>query len=90
MPVRVGLKVRSVWLGNLDRRELCCVCNFFEADPKSVKNMHHFMYHFENRGPFLKAVGFTVVSRYEYRQAHCPDVDKLDNRPESLFVEAIN
>lgn len=63
--------------------------NFFEADQKSEKNMHHFMYNFQNLGGLLKTAGFTVVTRHEYRQGKCPDVDKLDNRPESLFVEAI-
>lgn len=36
---------------------------------------------------FLQA-GFARVERLAYRQGHCPGIDDLDNRPESLFVEA--
>lgn len=36
----------------------------------------------------LERAGFARVERLEYRVGHCPDLDLLENRPESLFVEA--
>lgn len=61
----------------------------FEADQASEKNMHHFMYNFDSLRGLLQAVGFAQVTRHSYRQGACPDLDRLDNRPASLFVEAI-
>ncbi|MBK1678904.1 class I SAM-dependent methyltransferase [Rhodocyclus tenuis] len=62
---------------------------FFEADQVSEKNMHHFMYNFESMRSLLQSLGFSSVTRQEYQQGICPDLEKLDNRPASLFVEAI-
>jgi len=61
----------------------------FEADQGSEKNMHHFMYNFDSLRALLLSAGFAEVHRREYRQGLCPDLELLDNRPDSLFVEAI-
>lgn len=61
----------------------------FEANERSEKNMHHFMYNFESLQTLLQAVGFSRVIRQDFQKGTCPDVGKLDNRPGSLFVEAI-
>lgn len=63
--------------------------NLFEANERSEKNMHHFMYNFVSIRTLLQSVGFSQVIRQDYRQGNCPDLEKLDNRPGSLFVEAI-
>jgi hypothetical protein len=47
------------------------------------------MYNFDSLRGLLQAVGFAQVTRHSYRQGACPDLDRLDNRPASLFVEAI-
>ena len=62
--------------------------NFFEANERSEKNMHHFMYNFDSLSQLLKEAGFARVVRWGYREGECPEVEHLDNRPESLFVEA--
>ena len=62
--------------------------HFFEAKEQHEKNMHHFMYNFESIKTLLLKTGFSDVVRCEYRQGRCPDVEKLDNRPASLFIEA--
>ena len=62
--------------------------NFFEAGETSEKNMHHFMYNFDSLSQLLKEAGFPRVVRREHQQGDCPDVERLDNRPGSLFVEA--
>jgi predicted SAM-dependent methyltransferase len=63
--------------------------DLFEANQKSEKNMHHFMYNFDSLYSILRQAGFSQITRQDYRQGICPDIDKLDNRPGSLFVEAI-
>jgi hypothetical protein len=47
------------------------------------------MYNFESLRSLLAAAGFSDVTRRSYRQGVCPDLDRLDNRPASLFVEAV-
>ena len=63
--------------------------NLFEANERSEKNMHHFMYNFESIQTLMKAAGFTQVIRQDFQRGACPDVKMLDNRPGSLCVEAI-
>jgi predicted SAM-dependent methyltransferase len=61
----------------------------FEADQLTIKNMHHFMYNFESLQKLLHEAGFVIVDRREYRQGRCPEVESMDSRMDSLFVEAI-
>lgn len=63
--------------------------NFFEADQPSEKNMHHFMYNGESMTRLLREAGFTEITKESFRVGKCPDIDRLDNRPDSLFMEAI-
>ncbi len=35
----------------------------------------------------LEQVGFSFIYKCEFRQGNCEDIDLLDNRPESLFIE---
>lgn len=62
--------------------------NFFEANETSEKNMHHFMYNFHSLSLMMRAAGFSNIALCKYCEGECPDVGLLDNRPESLFVEA--
>lgn len=61
---------------------------FQVRDQSSSKNQHHWMYNETSLRALLLGVGFKKVVRASYRQGACPDVEILDNRPESLFVEA--
>jgi SAM-dependent methyltransferase len=67
------------------------ISGIFEISARSdVKNSHHSGF----TGPLLeklfKEAGFKKVSILSYRVGTCPDLEKLDNRPEeSLFFEAI-
>jgi hypothetical protein len=36
----------------------------------------------------LEGVGFCEVMRCQYQHGRCADVENIDNRPESLFMEA--
>lgn len=55
----------------------------------AVKNSHHCAF----TGAFLSHLftqaGFFKCSVLSYRVGSCPDIELLDNRPESLFFEAI-
>lgn len=62
---------------------------FFEAEQHREKNMHHFMYNFNSLRKLLLETGFTKINRTGYKVGVCPDIGVLDNRPDSLFVEAI-
>jgi SAM-dependent methyltransferase len=55
----------------------------------AVKNSHHCAF----TGAFLTNLfteaGFSKCAVMTYRVGNCPDIDLLDNRPESLFFEAV-
>lgn len=88
--IRISVPDLDMQIRDFDpQRSMEWSISFFEADQKSEKNMHHFMYNFTSLASLLKEVGFAAVTRQQYRQGQCPDVGQLDNRPESLFVEAI-
>jgi hypothetical protein len=57
----------------------------------AIKFLHHphrWMYDVNSFSGLLKNVGFVHVTEREFRQGECPDLDLLENRPESFFVEA--
>ena len=61
----------------------------FEANQTAEKNMHHFMYNSISLARLMRDCGFSNVVRQTYRVGRCPDINVLDNRPESLFMEAV-
>jgi SAM-dependent methyltransferase len=51
---------------------------------------HLWMYDFDSLAKRVRDAGFVQVTRREYKQGSCPDVELLDSRPEdSFFLEAI-
>jgi len=63
--------------------------SIFEAKQKSDKNKHHWHYNEMSLGRLLNEVGFRDVYRCQFQQGRCVDVTLIDNRPESLFIEAV-
>ena len=61
----------------------------YESTQKADKNRHHWMYNEHSMREMLKSVGFSAVCRREFRVGICPDIEIIDNRPDSLFMEAI-
>ena len=61
----------------------------FEASQKRAKNQHHWHYNEISLARLLTDAGFRKVWRCGFRQGQCPDVALIDNRPDSLFMEAI-
>ena len=63
--------------------------SFYYDGSSNPKNRHHWYYNEKSLIALLRKTGFREAYRCTYRQGRCPDLEKLDNRPESLFVEAI-
>lgn len=63
--------------------------SFFEASQKSEKNRHHWYYNAISLKRLLESAGFREIYQCEFGQGRCADVAILDNRPESLFMEAV-
>jgi len=52
------------------------------------KDHHVWMYDFQSLAHLLRACGFKTIIRRRFREGKVPDIDVLDNREESLHVEA--
>jgi SAM-dependent methyltransferase len=50
---------------------------------------HWWHYNAKSLETLLRRVGFREVQRREYREGRCPDLERIDNRPGSLFMEAV-
>ena len=59
------------------------------ASSKKTRFGHHWMFDFLLIKDFLHNVGFKDIRKCGYQTGNCPDLDKIENRKESLFVEAI-
>lgn len=62
--------------------------SIFQAREKRDKNRHHWHYNEMSLSNILHEAGFNEVCRCKFGQGGCADVDMIDNRPESLFMEA--
>ena len=63
--------------------------SIFETKEKRDKNKHHWHYNEISLAKLLNDSGFRDVYRCQFQQGRCADVALIDNRPESLFMEAI-
>jgi SAM-dependent methyltransferase len=89
--------VLRIAVPDLDRM----VREYDSADPESFlqevfqygvgadKNSHHWHYNYTNLRSRLLGLGFYRVERCDFRVGACPDVQTIDSRPTSLFVEAL-
>lgn len=62
--------------------------DIFQYGVGADKNSHRWHYNFTNLRSHLLKIGFSNVTRCDFRIGSCPEVEKIDNRPKSLFVEA--
>jgi SAM-dependent methyltransferase len=53
------------------------------------RHRHWWLYNERSLGELLALTGFAEVQRCAYRQGRCPDVERIDSRPESLFMEGV-
>jgi hypothetical protein len=63
--------------------------NIFETKQKHKKNKHHWHYSEISLTKLLKETGFSKTYRCKFREGNCAHVALIDNRQESLFMEAI-
>jgi SAM-dependent methyltransferase len=59
-----------------------------EPQERRTKNRHHYLYNETSLARLLQSCGFQHIRRAGFRQGACPDVERIDCRPESLFMEA--
>ena len=63
---------------------------FFIDDDDSHYARHKYMYDFTMLQDMLLQIGFSEITRCNFRVGKVPDIENLDNRPEdTLFIEAI-
>jgi len=55
----------------------------------AVKNQHHCGFTGGLLTRLFSEAGFSECSIEQFRAGKCPDIEHLDNRPESLFFEAV-
>lgn len=61
----------------------------YENTQARDKNRHHWMYTEQSMRRMLLGAGFDHVTHCAYLEGRCPDIDRLDNRPEgTLFMES--
>ena len=53
------------------------------------RHRHWWNYNETSLRALLASAGFETVARREYREGLCPDVERVDTRPGSLFMEAV-
>jgi SAM-dependent methyltransferase len=60
----------------------------FESDQRRDKNRHHWHYNEKSLTAVLGDLGFRDITRHEFRGGSCADLDLIEERPKSLFMEA--
>jgi len=72
--------------------ERCCPDHFlndvYEYGHGMAKNAHRWHYNFCSLSRLLLSLGFATVQRCKYQIGRCPDLESIEHRPSSLFVEA--
>jgi SAM-dependent methyltransferase len=63
----------------------------YQGRGRRAKGSARHWWHYNERSlaALLRRVGFREVARRDYREGRCPDVERIDNRPGSLFMEAV-
>jgi SAM-dependent methyltransferase len=65
------------------------LAEFFEATQRNSKNQHHWHYNENSLRKILGEIGFREVYKCEYKKGKISEIEVIENRPESLFIEAI-
>jgi SAM-dependent methyltransferase len=53
------------------------------------RHRHWWQYNERSLRELLERTGYAEVERHGHAQGRCPDVERIDTRPESLFVEGV-
>jgi SAM-dependent methyltransferase len=79
---------KIVALFNVERPEPFLREMFEIGARKAVKNAHHCGFTKASLTRIFLESGFSRTEICDFQQGRCPDLDKLDNRPSSIFFEA--
>jgi SAM-dependent methyltransferase len=60
----------------------------FESDQRRHRNKHHWHYNEKSLRAVLSDLGFADITRQEFRRGSCADLELIEERPKSLFMEA--
>jgi SAM-dependent methyltransferase len=63
--------------------------DIYEIKQKHEKNRHHWHYNDISLAKQLKCLGFREAYRCQFQQGRCSDIDLIEKRPDSLFMEAV-
>ena len=64
--------------------------SMFDIGKRSaIKNSHHWGFTKQSITNLFKAAGFSHCAVTDYRCGRCPDLELVDNRPGSIFFEAL-
>jgi predicted SAM-dependent methyltransferase len=55
---------------------------------KILYSLHKHMYDAESLTFLLKSIGFRSIRRISFREGSCPDLEKIENRIRSVYMEA--
>jgi SAM-dependent methyltransferase len=58
-------------------------------DRSTSRHRHWWHYNERSLGALLTRTGFAKVTRCGYGEGRCPEVERIDSRPESLFMEGV-
>jgi len=51
-------------------------------------SLHKYMYDAESLTFLLRSAGFHMIRECNFREGSCPDLEKIENRTESVYIEA--
>jgi hypothetical protein len=57
------------------------------SDRRSSASPHRWQYNAVSLKALMERVGFREIERCNYREGRCPDLDGIETRPWSLFME---
>ena len=65
--------------------------SIFQGNRRSTHERARHWWHYNETSlrALLQRIGYGQIERCAYRQGRCADVERIDNRPESLFMEAV-
>jgi SAM-dependent methyltransferase len=59
------------------------------TDGAAARHRHHWHYNARSLGALLRRADFEQVRRCEFRRGRCPDLERIELREGSLFMEAV-
>jgi predicted SAM-dependent methyltransferase len=88
--VRIAVPDLDVHIAEYDAADPArLLLSIYGSEDADDPHRHKWWYNQTSLLGLLRETGFREAYRCAYREGRCPDVELLDNRPRSLFVEAV-